>query len=289
MPERAARVLGSDFPGWSAGRVTLVGAGPGAPDLITVRALSRLRQAQVVVFDRLVHRALVDEASAEAERVDAGKRPGGRGAEQGWIENILVDRARRGLEVVRLKGGDPYLFGRGSEEADACHAAGIRCEVIPGVSSALAAPAAAGVPVTERGVAASFAVVTGHRARHFAPVDWQGLTGAETLVVLMGLGNLDQIARSVIASGRPASTPTAVIERGTLPDQRVVRGPLVEIAERVARAGLQSPATVVIGEVARHRDPAAEVRLAGGEPESLSSLSLEPPFGDSIPTVARRG
>jgi uroporphyrin-III C-methyltransferase len=219
------------------GRVWLVGAGPGDPGLITVRGLDALRRCDAIVYDRLVARELVDEAPADALRV--GREPLG----QDEINRLLVRLARRGLYVVRLKGGDPFLFGRGGEEAVALVEAGVPFEVVPGVSSLAAVPAAAGIPVTHRGVSSHVTIANGH-----GQLDVAALAQAPgTLVVFMGLARLEKLAEGLIANGRPAATPTAVIASGTLPEQRVVVAPLDEIA--AAAAGLDPPALVVIGDV----------------------------------------
>jgi uroporphyrin-III C-methyltransferase len=234
-----------------AGIVYLVGAGPGDPGLITAQGLEIVRSAQVVVYDRLVHPALVAEAPPAAERVFAGKAPHGHRAEQDDINGLLIDRARRGLVVVRLKGGDPFVFGRGAEECEALSAAGVRCRVVPGVSSAIAVPAAAGIPVTHRRHASAFAVVTGHQCGEAADLDWDALARMPTLVVLMGLAALPEIAARLVAHGAEADTPAAVVASGTLPGQRTVVGTLATIAARVAAAGLVPPATLVVGDVVR--------------------------------------
>jgi uroporphyrin-III C-methyltransferase len=219
------------------GRVWLVGAGPGDPGLITVRGLELLRRCDAVVYDRLVAPELVDEAPADALRV--ARDP----LSQEEINDLLVRLARRGLDVVRLKGGDPFLFGRGGEEALALVEAGVPFEVVPGVSSLASVPAAAGIPVTHRGVSSQVTIVNGH-----GPVDFAALACAPgTLVVFMGLGRLDELASGLIEHGREASTPAAVIASGTLPDQRVVVAPLRRIAE--AAEDLEPPALAVIGDV----------------------------------------
>jgi uroporphyrin-III C-methyltransferase len=230
----------------------LVGAGPGDPGLITAKGLELLRSADVVVYDRLVAPSLLAEAPPGAERVFVGKRPHGGGADlaQHEINALLVERARRGLTVVRLKGGDPFVFGRGAEECEALRAAGVPYEVIPGVTSATAVPAAAGIPVTHRRVASGFAVVAGHECDGQSDLDWEALSRMPTLVVLMGLAALPDVVARLRAQGAPADTPVAVIASGTLPQQRSVVGTLDDIAELVA-AALESPATIVIGEVVR--------------------------------------
>jgi uroporphyrin-III C-methyltransferase len=245
--------------------VYLVGAGPGDPELITVRGLSCLRRAEVVVYDRLVAESLLHEAPAEAERVFAGKSSGCHARSQEEINAILVDRATRGKVVVRLKGGDPFVFGRGGEEAEACGAAGVRWEVVPGVSSATAVPALAGIPVTHRGVAASFAVVTGHRAADAVDEpDWKALGAIDTLVVLMGVESLPRIAAGLIAHGRSPGTPVAVVQDGSLSGERVVTGTLETIPERALEAGIVPPAVIVVGDVVRMRKLARVAAIRRG-------------------------
>ena len=229
--------------------VYLVGAGPGDPKLITVRGAELLARAGAVVYDRLVDPRLVSLAPPGAELVDVGKRAGDSGsADQEAINELLVDLARRHQVVVRLKGGDPFVFGRGGEEALAVRAAGLDFEVVAGVSAATGVLAAAGVPVTHRGVAASFTVVTGHAAGgEPATADWETLASlGGTIVVLMGVAHRGEIADRLIAAGRPPATPVAVIERGTVPGQRTVRTTL----DRLGAVPVSSPATIVIGEVA---------------------------------------
>src|SRR2546423_2556142 len=238
------------------GVVYLVGAGPGDPGLITAKGLELLRSADVLVYDRLVAPALVAEAPPAAERVFVGKPPHGGGADraQDEIHELLVDRAQRGLTVVRLKGGDPFVFGRGAEECEALHAAGVPFHVVPGVTSAIAAPAAAGIPVTHRRLASAFAVVTGHECAGGSSLDWDALARVPTLVVLMGLSTLSEITARLLAHGADPDTPAAVIASGTLPAQRTVVGTLATLATRVEEEGLEPPATVVIGEVVRVRE-----------------------------------
>ena len=234
------------------GTVHLVGGGPGDPGLITARGLELLRAADVVVYDRLVAPELLQEAGAAAELIDAGKGPGHAALPQTEINAILVDRARQGRAVVRLKGGDPFVFGRGSEEAAACREAGVPVFVIPGVSSALAGPAAAGIPVTARGLARSFAVVTAHSADGLN--DLTALAAADTLVVLMGRDTLAQIATQLIGAGRDPDTPAACIQSATTSDQRVTLATLATIAAAADRDGLQSPVVTVVGAVAALAD-----------------------------------
>ncbi len=230
------------------GRVSLIGAGPGDPELITVRGLRRLRTADVLLYDRLIHPDLVDEAPAEARKIFVGKAPGRPGIGQAAIHRLMIDHARLGRHVVRLKGGDPFVFGRGGEEIAALTEAGVPWEVVPAVSSAIGAPASAGIPVTHRGLARNFAVVTAHQLDDEGP-DWGALAAIDTVVVLMGVATLATVTQGLIDHGRDPQTPVAVIARGTLPDERSVVGCLVDIAGKVAEACLRPPATVVIGEV----------------------------------------
>jgi uroporphyrin-III C-methyltransferase/precorrin-2 dehydrogenase/sirohydrochlorin ferrochelatase len=234
------------------GSVVLVGAGPGDPELITVKGRRLLAEADVVVADRLVPGLLLDELRPDAELVDAAKVPYGPARTQDEINRILVDRARQGKLVVRLKGGDPYVFGRGGEEAIACAKAGVPVTVVPGVTSAVAAPAVAGFPVTHRGVAHEFTVVSGHvpPADPASLVDWPALARMRgTLVILMGLKNLPAIAATLIAAGKPGATPSAVVQEGTTGAQRSMRSTLDTVAADTAAAGIRPPAVVVVGEV----------------------------------------
>jgi uroporphyrin-III C-methyltransferase / precorrin-2 dehydrogenase / sirohydrochlorin ferrochelatase len=247
------------------GRVALVGGGPGDPGLVTVRGRRLLAEADVVVVDRLAPRALLDRLDPAVEVVDVGKTPHGAGPTQEGISALLVQRALAGARVVRLKGGDPFVLGRGGEEVLACVRAGVPVEVVPGVTSAVAGPAAAGIPVTHRGVAADFAVVSGHVEPGASPgsvIDWQALAdGPATLVLLMALDRLGPAAAELVKRGRPGDTPVAVVRRATLPDQQVLVATLDTVAAAVAAAGLRPPAVVVVGAVVALRD-----RLWGGAP-----------------------
>src|SRR5215211_4734109 len=241
----------------SKGFVSLIGAGPGDPELITVKGLRRLRAADVVIYDALANEVLLRECRADAELIYVGKRAGQHFRSQDEINALLVEKARAGLQVARLKGGDPFVFGRGGEEAAVLAAAGIAWEVVPGISSAVAVPAYAGIPVTDRASASSFAVITGHEDpdREQTRLRWQALAqGIDTLIFLMGVGRLESIAAQLIAHGRAADTPAAAIRQGTTPDQQTVVGTLATIAEDVARAGLTAPATLIVGEVVRLRE-----------------------------------
>ena len=239
------------------GSVALVGGGPGDPELMTVRGLSRLRRADVVVYDRLVDARLLDEAPPDAIRVYVGKASGDHTLPQTQINALLVTHAREGRFVVRLKGGDPFVLGRGGEEAEALTAAGIPFEVVPGVTSAIAVPAAAGIPVTHRGVASSFAVVTGHEdACDDGPrVDWTRLANAvDTLVILMGARSLGRIAQALLDAGRSGSTPVAIVRRGTTESQATLVGRLDEIVALAATARIEPPVVIVVGEVVSLRE-----------------------------------
>ncbi len=237
----------------ASGIVQLVGAGPGDPELITIKGLRCLRRADVVIYDRLAAPELLEEAPSRARRISVGKAPGHQPWPQDRINRLLVAEARRGRRVVRLKGGDPFVFGRGGEECDALAAAGVRYEVVPGVSSAIAAPACAGIPVTHRDHAGAFSVVTGHRRDTGAcDLDWDALARLGTIVILMGLGNLPTIVKRLREHGRPASTPVAVIGSASTSRQVVVRGDLADIVKKAA--GMQPPATVVVGDVAKSAD-----------------------------------
>ncbi len=234
--------------------VALIGGGPGDPGLITVRGRQLLAQADVVVADRLAPRALLDELSPDVELIDAAKVPYGRSLSQDKINELLVERAREGKFVVRLKGGDPFVFGRGGEEAIACARAGIPVVVVPGVSSAVAVPASAGVPVTHRGVSQDFHVVSVHvpPGDPRSTVDWPALARSRgTLVLLMAVERITEIADTLLREGRSPETPAMVVQDGTLPTQRAVSATLSTVAERVAAVGVRPPAIAIIGEVVR--------------------------------------
>lgn len=231
------------------GRVVLVGGGPGAPDLLTVRGRRALSEADVVVTDRLGPTSLLSSIPPDVEVIDVGKVPGAHAVSQDQINALLVEQAERGRVVVRLKGGDPYLFGRGGEEQAVLAAHGIPVEVVPGVSSALAGPAAAGIPVTHRGTVAAVHVTHGHTTLEAAAVR-SVVDASATLVVLMGVSKLGQHVRQLLAAGALASTPVAIVEDATLPGQRVTRAPLGDVARVATESGVRAPAVVVVGAVA---------------------------------------
>jgi uroporphyrinogen III methyltransferase / synthase len=254
------------------GAVYLVGAGPGDPRLATRRALDLIARADVIVHDRLVASELLDHARPQAELVYVGKQAGAPSPGQDEINALLIEHARKGRQVVRLKGGDPFVFGRGGEEAEALAAAAIRFEVVPGVTSGVAAPAYAGIPVTHRDEASAVAFVTGHEDPDKAEsaIDWRALAAFPgTLVFYMGVRNLPLVAERLIEHGRPRDEPAAVVERGSLPGQRSVAATLGAIAERAAADGIRAPAVTVVGPVA-----ALHERLAWLEPGPLRGLTI---------------
>lgn len=279
--------------------VYLVGAGPGDPGLLTVRGAELLGRADVVVYDRLVHPSLLDHVPADAERVYVGKSPGATEMSQDEINALLVERGRAGKTVVRLKGGDPFVFGRGGEEAESLAVAGVPFEVVPGITSAIGAPAYAGIPVTHRGASTHFTVVTGHEdpAKGTADVDWAALAEAGgTLVILMGAGRVGEIAARLVEGGLAPGTPVAAVRYGTRPNQHTVRATLATIAD----AAVHAPAAIVVGEVAaldlswfesrplfgrsvvvtRAREQASELRqrleALGAEVIELPAIAIEP-------------
>ena len=254
---RALKIFQAGWDDLKPGIVYLIGAGPGDPGLLTVKGRECLRRAQVVVYDYLANPALLVEAPAGAERIYVGKTRGYHHAPQDEINRLLADKAAAGLVVVRLKGGDPFVFGRGGEEVLFLRRQGIPFEVVPGVTAGFAAAAYAGIPLTHRDFTTSLGLLTGHRdpAKGLAGVDWAGLASAVgTLVVYMGMTNLPLIAEKLIAHGRPPQTPVAVIRWGTTPNQQTVSGTLADIAEKVVAAGLKPPAVIVIGEVVALRE-----------------------------------
>jgi uroporphyrin-III C-methyltransferase/precorrin-2 dehydrogenase/sirohydrochlorin ferrochelatase len=255
LPLRHHRPAGARARG--TGSVALVGGGPGDAGLITVHGRRLLAEADVVVVDKLAPRSLLAELDPAVEVIDAGKAPHAHNLTQDQINQVIVSRALAGQRVVRLKGGDPFVFGRGGEEALACVRAGVPFTVVPGVTSAVAVPAYAGIPVTHRGITQDFAVVSAHLdpSHPGATVDWEALAqGPGTLVLLMGVAHLEEISAELIKRGRDAATPVAVIRDGTMPGQQVLTATLGTVAAEAERAGLRPPAVVVIGEVVRLRE-----------------------------------
>ena len=253
------------LPAFEPGTVWLVGAGPGDPGLLTLHALSGLNQADVVLYDALVDETILALAGARASCVYAGKRSGD-GATQAEITERMIAFARAGKRVLRLKGGDPYTFGRGGEEIESLAAAGIRFEVVPGVTAAAGVAAYAGIPLTHRDYAHSCVLVTGHLKDGTMDLDWHGLARPkQTLVIYMGLLGLDALCRQLIAHGLPADMPAAVVQQGTLPQQRVVTGTLTTLAAAVEKAQLHAPTLVIVGDVVRLRE-----RLAWFDRETMT-------------------
>lgn len=246
-------LIGGETPGVLPGGVALVGGGPGDPELITVRGRRMLAQADVVVADRLAPPELLAELAPHVEVIDAAKIPYGRAMAQDAINEVLVDRAKAGKFVVRLKGGDPFVFARGYEEVIACADAGIPVTVVPGVTSAIAVPALAGVPVTHRGVTHEFVVVSGHLAPDHPEslVNWNALAAMSgTIVLLMAVERIEQFAQVLLEGGRPAETPVLVVQHGTTAAQRTLRATLGDAPDRIREDGVRPPAIIVIGPVA---------------------------------------
>lgn len=259
------------------GTVHLVGGGPGDPSLVTVRAAALLASADLVAYDRLSPPELLALVPPTAERVCVGKTAERPGWDQDDTNALLVSAARDGRAVVRLKGGDPFVFGRGGEEALACRAAGVPVEVVPGVSSAVAAPATAGIPVTHRGVATGVAFVTGHEdpTKPETQVDWRSLaTFHGTVVFLMGVRNAGRIASMLIANGRAPDTPAALVRLGTTPEQQTVTSDLAGLADAIAAAGIRTPAAIVVGDVVALRDQLGDLGALVG-----ADLDLDIPEG----------
>ncbi len=258
----------------SRGWVALVGGGPGCGDLLTVRGAQLVAAADVVVVDRLAPRAVLTTLPAEVTVIDVGKDVGAHAVPQERINEILIEHGQAGRGVVRLKGGDPYVLGRGGEERLACEAAGLAVEVVPGVTSAVAVPAAAGIPLTHRGVSRGFSVLTGHDQIPQVPGD-----SAHTVVLLMGVAQLAESAAALRREGRPGDCPVAIIERGFMPGQRTTYGTLGDIAERARSADVRPPAVVVVGDVVRlspgwpperrRRSPAAELSEPASQVEPI--------------------
>lgn len=251
------------------GKVYLIGGGPGDPGLITIRALEAIGEADTVVYDRLANPSLLDWARKEARLIDVGKARGRHSWPQQKINELLVEEASGDKIVARLKGGDPFVLGRGGEEALTLLKKNIPFEIIPGVTSAIAAPAYAGIPVTHRGAASSFAVITGHEdpAKETSSINWANLaTGIDTLIFLMGVENLGFIAEQLMKNGRSGNTPAALISNGTLPTQRTVTGRLSTIVEKASAAGIKAPAIIIVGKVVSLR-------------ENLRWFDIKPLFG----------
>ncbi|CAM3809051.1 uroporphyrinogen-III C-methyltransferase [Cohnella lubricantis] len=254
----------------SAGFASIVGAGPGDPELITLKALKRIRAADVILYDRLVNEELLEYARPDAERIYCGKAPGRHSMPQWQINELLVALVRQGKTAVRLKGGDPFVFGRGGEEALALAEAWLPYEIVPGITSAIGSAASSGIPLTHRGVAGSFAIVTGSLCHdNEKPPRWDLLAhSVDTLVVYMGVSRLGEIRAELLRHGKPESTPVALIERGTTAEERVVAGTLADIHKLAEAMKLENPALIVVGEAVSVRESLlrleAEARLRIG-------------------------
>ena len=252
----------------SSGMVFLVGAGPGDPELITLKGMRMIQSADVIVSDRLVNPLLLEHARADVRHIRAGKNPGKPSVSQLDINRTLIREAEAGNTVVRLKGGDPFIFGRGGEECLELAEAGIPFEVVPGISSVTGATAYAGIPLTMRNLATGFTVISGHLHSDSRNYNWQALASTSTLVILMGMQNLPGIIRNLIAEGKPAGTPVALIRWGTTRQQDTITGTLADIPEKAS--GMEPPVTIVIGDVVRHHET-----LKWFEPEhSQAALAL---------------
>lgn len=238
------------------GKVYIVGAGPGDPDLITVKGLRAIKEADVILYDRLINKQLLTYAKPDAELIFVGKLPNYHGVIQDRINTLLVEHGKKEKVVTRLKGGDPFVFGRGAEEAEVLAEAGVPFEIVPGITSGIAAPAYAGIPVTHRDHSSSFAIVTGHmREGKDDSIKWESLaTGIDTLAIYMGVGNLPYICKQLTKHGKPADTPVALIHWGTTDVQKTVTGTLDTIVEMVQQEKVENPSMIVIGEVVKVRE-----------------------------------
>jgi len=293
------------------GYVFLVGAGPGDPKLLTVKGSECIAKADVLVYDRLVAGSLLKLARADCEKIYAGKSPDGHVLTQEEINRVLVEKAGQGKTVTRLKGGDPFVFGRGGEEAEALSEAGIPFEVVPGITSAIAVPAYAGIPVTHRDLTSSFTVITGHEKpdKEDSAISWQSLArSGSTLIFLMGMENLGYITENLLAHGLDPATPAGIIQWGTRPEQRVVTGTLADIVSLAGRAGLTNPSVIIVGQVvslreklkwfedkplfgqrivvtrARHQASVLSeaIKELGGEPLEYPVIDIVPPTNPSL-------
>ncbi|MFB3167944.1 uroporphyrinogen-III C-methyltransferase [Neobacillus sp. 179-C4.2 HS] len=256
------------------GKAYIVGAGPGDPELITVKALRCIQNADVILYDRLVNPELLKEAKRNCHLIYCGKQPNYHTLQQETINHLLVKYTKQGKNVVRLKGGDPFVFGRGAEEVEALMENGLSVEVVPGITAGIAAPAYAGIPITHRELGSSFAVVTGHKPKG-KPIDinWKSLaTAVDTLAIYMGITNLSYICEELMKHGKNENTPVAIIQQGTTLAQRTVTGTLNSIVSVVEKEGIQNPAMVIVGEVVTFRDKISLLE-AEGKAESYATMA----------------
>jgi uroporphyrin-III C-methyltransferase len=256
------------------GKVYLVGAGPGDPGLITVKGLRCIQEADVILYDRLVNKELLSYAKPDCDLIYCGKLPNYHSMKQETINSFLIKHAQKGKTVTRLKGGDPFVFGRGGEEAETLAKSRIAFEVVPGITSGIAAPAYAGIPVTHRNIASSFAVVTGHRKNGKEDVKWDSLAkGIDTLAIYMGVGNLPYICEQLQIHGKSKDTPVALIQWGSLEEQVTVTGTLDTIEEIVRTEGIENPSMIIVGEVVKLRNELKWFEQLHEEPSELKALS----------------
>ncbi|MDL4842244.1 uroporphyrinogen-III C-methyltransferase [Aquibacillus rhizosphaerae] len=253
------------------GKVYIVGAGPGDPELITVKALKCIQKADVILYDRLVNRDLLKEAKSGADLIYCGKSPKFHTMKQETINYLLVKYGLQGKTVTRLKGGDPFVFGRGAEEIEALVKKGIEYEVVPGVTAGIAAPAYADIPLTHRELGSSFAIVTGHcKKGKPTEIKWESLSKAvDTLAIYMGIGNLPYICDQLLMHGKSKDTPVAIIQQGTTDQQQTVTGTIGSIVSIVEKASIQNPAMIVVGEVVRYREKINQLKLMNSKPIDL--------------------
>ena len=256
------------------GKVYLVGAGPGDPGLITVKGLRCIQEADVILYDRLVNKELLSYAKTDCDLIYCGKLPNYHFMKQETINSFLVKHAQKGKVVTRLKGGDPFVFGRGGEEAETLARSRIPFEVIPGITSGIAAPAYAGIPVTHRNIASSYAVVTGHRKKgEEDELKWESLAnGIDTLAIYMGVGNLGYICKQLTKHGKSKETPVALVQWGSLESQRTVTGTLDTIEEIVVREQIENPSMIIVGEVVRLRSELKWFEQLNEEPSKLAAV-----------------
>ncbi|MBK1667643.1 uroporphyrinogen-III C-methyltransferase [Rhodovibrio sodomensis] len=274
--EGMMRLVNGEADAVGTGQVAIVGAGPGDPDLLTFKAVRFLQRADVVVHDRLVNPEIVDYARRDAERIDVGKAPGAHAKTQDEINALLIAHARAGSKVVRLKGGDPFVFGRGGEEVSALRAANVQVELVPGITAATGCAAAAGIPLTHRDHAQAVTFVTGHAASPEAEPDWAALAGANhTLAIYMGVTTAERVADRLIAHGLSPDTPAAIVEHGTTEHERILPTQLAALGATVAARGVRGPAMLIIGQVAAFAEGARRTAAAAPDPARPRQVALQ--------------